>query len=71
MNVCVRVMQAAPPIMHCRNLNPYVVSTLTDWSKSHMQNAQIPRGANALPHGTHTNAAGVLRTLMLQFTNLL
>ena len=56
----VRMVQAAAPIMHCRNLNPYVASAVGDWSKSHMQNARVPRELAALPCRTPRHAAGVL-----------
>lgn len=52
-------MQVASPIMHCRDLNPYVASALADWKKIHMQNAHVPRGATALPCATATTLAGV------------
>ena len=29
------LLQAAPPVMHLRNTNPYVESSFSDWQKSH------------------------------------
>ena len=53
-----RVLQAAPPIMHCRDLNPYVDSALGDWRKSHGKHGQLPRGPAAMPSGGTLLGAG-------------
>ena len=52
--------QAAAPIMHCRDLNPYVESALTDWRKSHRRPGQLPRtAAGGMACGSSPCAAGM------------
>lgn len=38
---------ARPAVMHCRNLNSYVETALSDWGKQHRVSAAIPRQAAA------------------------
>ena len=67
---CVRVLrccrrfsalraQAAAPIVHCRDLNPYIDSALADWRKSHGKHGQLPRVAGTIACGSIACAAGV------------
>lgn len=41
--------QAAAPIMHLRNTNPYVESSFGDWQKAHCLAPRAPRAAGPLP----------------------
>ncbi len=51
--------QAAAPIMHCRDLNPYIDSALADWRKSHRRQGQLPRVAAGMACGSSPSAAGM------------
>ena len=44
--------------MHCRDLNPYVDSALSDWRKSYGKHGQLPRGPAAMPFAGSSVSAG-------------
>jgi hypothetical protein len=47
---------ALPPVMHLRNVNPYVESTLGDWGKRQGLAAAVPRQAAPAPTQSPANA---------------
>ena len=48
------MVQAGAPIMHLRNLNPYVASALGEWSKAQGTLAHVPLQATPAHNSTST-----------------
>lgn len=48
--------KAAAPVMHLRNINPYVAAALGDWTKSDPAAAAVPRQMQALPQSSSSQS---------------